>query len=85
MQNTDMLGEKHDLAHELPEFKDRIHELKVSSRHFAKLFDEYDDLDHQVRRCEAEIEVHADDFVEELKKKRLALKDELFKILKEGA
>jgi len=52
-----MLGEKHDLAHELPEFKDLIHDLKVSNRHFAKLFDEYDALDHQVRRCEAEIEV----------------------------
>jgi uncharacterized protein len=83
-KNT-MLGEKHDLAHELPEFRDLIHELKVSSRHFAKLFDEYDELDHQIRRCEAEIEVHADDFVEELKKKRLALKDELFHILKENA
>lgn len=80
-----MLGEKHDLAHEFPEFKDRIHELKVSNRHFAKLFVEYDEIDHQVRRTEAEIEVHADDFLEELKKKRLALKDELFRILKKGS
>ena len=80
-----MLGEHHDLAHELPEFKDKIHELKVSDRHFAKLFDEYDELDHQIRRCEAEIEVHADDYVEGLKKKRLALKDELFGILKKNS
>ena len=78
-----MLGEKHDLAHELPEFKERIHELKISNRHFAKLFDEYDEVDHQIRRCEAEIEVHADEFVEELKKKRLALKDELFEMLRQ--
>jgi len=84
IEGKNMLGEKHDLAHELPEFKERIHELKVSNRHFAKLFDEYDELDHQVRRCEADIEVHADDYVEELKKKRLALKDELYRILKEG-
>lgn len=33
-----MLGEKHDLVHELPEYKDRIHELKTSNRHFANLF-----------------------------------------------
>jgi uncharacterized protein YdcH (DUF465 family) len=79
-----MLGEKHDLVHELPEFKERIHELKISNHHFAKLFNEYDELDHQVRRCETEVEVHADDFVEELKKKRLALKDELFRIIKES-
>lgn len=77
-----MLGEKHDLIHELPEFKERIHELKTSNRHFAKLFDEYDELDHQIRRCEIEVEVHAEDFVESLKKKRLALKDELFEMLR---
>ena len=80
-----MLGEKHDLIHELPEYRDLIHTLKTTNRHFAKLFDEYDELDHQVRRCEEEIEVHADDFVEGLKKQRLALKDELFEILKQHA
>ena len=76
-----MLGEKHDLLHELPEDKERIHELKISNHHFAKLFNEYDELDHLVRRCETEIEVHADDYVQGLKKRRLALKDELLKIL----
>lgn len=79
-----MIGEKHDLAHELPEFKEKIHELKLYNRHFQKLFDEYDEIDHQVRRCEAEIEVHADDFVEGLKKRRLALKDQLFEMLKDA-
>jgi len=76
-----MLGEKHDLLHELPEYKERIHELKISNHHFAKLFNEYDELDHLVRCCETEIEVHADDYVQGLKKRRLALKDELLKIL----
>ena len=76
-----MLCEKHDLLHELPEYKERIHELKISNHHFAKLFNEYDELDHLVRRCETEIEVHADDYVQGLKKRRLALKDELLKIL----
>ena len=76
-----MLGEKHDLLHELPEYKEHMHELKISNHHFAKLFNEYDELDHLVRRCETEIEVHADDYVQGLKKRRLALKDELLKIL----
>ena len=79
-----MLGEKHDLVHELPEYKERIHELKISNRHFAKLFEEYDEMDHQFRRCETAVEVHADDYVEGLKKKRLALKDELFQMLRNG-
>ena len=78
-----MLGEKHDLVHELPEFKERIHELKLSNHHFANLFDEYDELDHQILRCEIEVEIHADDYVEGLKKRRLELKDELFHMLQQ--
>ncbi len=35
-----MLGEKHDLVHELPEYKERIHELKMNNHHFSKLFNE---------------------------------------------
>jgi len=77
-----MLGEKHDLIHELPEYKDRIHELKISNKHFEKIFTKYHDLDHQVRRIEEGIETPSDVFVEELKKERLHLKDELFEMIK---
>lgn len=77
-----MLGEKHDLIHELPEYKERIHELKISNKHFEKIFTKYHDLDHQVRRIEEGIETPSDDFVEELKKERLHLKDELFEMIK---
>lgn len=77
-----MYGEKHDLLHELPEYKDRIHELKTSDRHFANLFEKYHELDHQVKRIEEGIETPSDDFTEELKKERLQLKDELFNMLK---
>lgn len=77
-----MLGEKHDLIHELPEYKDRIHELKMNNKHFEKLFVKYHDLDHQVRRIEEGVETPSDDFIEELKKERLHLKDELFGMLK---
>jgi uncharacterized protein YdcH (DUF465 family) len=76
-----MLGEHHDLLHELPEYKDKIHELKVGNAHFAKLFDQYHEIDHEVRRIEQGVETPADDYVEEVKKKRLALKDELYKML----
>lgn len=76
-----MIGEHHDLLHELPEYKDKIHEMKLSNAHFAKLFDEYHEVDHEVRRIEQGIETPADDYTEEVKKKRLALKDELFQML----
>ena len=77
-----MFGEHHDLLHELPEYKDKIHELKVGNAHFAKLFDEYHEVDHEVRRIEQGVETPSDDYLEEVKKKRLALKDELFQMLK---
>ena len=76
-----MIGEHHDLLHELPEYKDKIHELKMGNAHFAKLFDKYHEVDHEVRRIEQGIETPADEYTEEVKKKRLALKDELFKML----
>ena len=76
-----MFGEKHDLLHELPEFKNKIHELKTSNKHFSRLFDEYHELDHQVLRIEENIETTSDDYLEALKKKRLQLKDELFDML----
>ena len=36
-----MLTEKHDLIHELPEHREKIHELKMNNNHFARLFEEY--------------------------------------------
>ena len=72
-----MLGEKHDLIHELPEHRQRIHELKMSDKHFSKLFDQYHEIDTQVRKIEEGFETPSDDFVEELKKQRLHMKDEL--------
>ncbi len=77
-----MLGEKHDLIHEFPEYKDRIHQLKTSNTHFAKLFDEYHEVDHEIHRMEEEIETPSDDCLEDRKKLRLSLKDQLFEMLK---
>ena len=73
--------ENHSLSHEFPELKERIHVLKTSDRHFARRFDEYNDLDREVRRLEDEGSPKADETMEDLKKKRLALKDELYQML----
>ena len=76
-----MRVEKHDLAHEFPEYRDQIHQLKMTDQHFLKLFEEYHDVDHEVRRIEMEIETTSDDYLETRKKHRLFLKDELYAIL----
>ena len=46
------MPEKHDLIHELPEYREKIHELKMSDHHFARLFEEYHEVDHEVHRIE---------------------------------
>lgn len=79
-----MLTEKHDLIHELPEYRDRIHDLKMNNAHFAKLFDEYHDVDHEIHRIETGVENTADEYLEERKKTRLHLKDELFQMIRES-
>ena len=71
----------HELAAEFPELKDRIHELKTSDAHFSRLFDEYHDVNREVHRAEAAGLNISDDHYEDLKKKRMGLKDELYAIL----
>ena len=77
-----MLNEKHDLIHELPEYRETIHNLKMTDSHFAKLFDEYHEVDHEVHRIESNIETTSDDYLDSKKKQRLHLKDELFQLIK---
>jgi uncharacterized protein YdcH (DUF465 family) len=79
-----MISEKHDLVHELPEHRDTIHNLKMTNNHFARLFDEYHEIDHEVHRIETGVENTSDDFLEERKKVRLHLKDELFRMIQQA-
>ena len=71
----------HELADEMPEYKDRIHELKINNAHFARLFDDYHDVNREIHRAEAAGLNITDVHYEELKRKRLVLKDELFGML----
>lgn len=79
-----MFNEKHDLIHELPEYRDTIHELKTSNNHFANMFDEYHEVDHEIHRIETGVENTSDEYLEEKKKLRLHLKDQLFQLIKEA-
>lgn len=76
-----MIIENHSLHNEFPEHKERIHDLKMNNRHFARLFEEYHDLDREVRKIEEGAEAASDQRLEEMKLKRLHLKDELFAML----
>lgn len=75
--------EKHDLLHELPESKEAIHLLKANSGHFAKLFEAYHELDHEIHRIETGAENTSDEYLETQKKQRLSLKDQLYTMIRE--
>lgn len=62
-----------------PELQDKIHALKVSSVHFAKLLREYDGICLEIGRAESEVPGYlmSDLELEQLKKERLMLKDEM--------
>jgi len=70
-----------DLAHEFPELKSRIHELKLASREFRQLYAEYQALDDEIHRIELDIETTSDAYAEELKFRRVRLKDHLHGLL----
>ncbi len=74
--------EKHDLHSEFPEFKEQIHQLKMHNNHFAALFTQYHDVDHEIYRLEQGAAESSDEYLEEQKKLRLHLKDQLFAMLK---
>ncbi|MCW8832740.1 MAG: DUF465 domain-containing protein [Colwellia sp.] len=77
-----MALEKHDLHHEFPEFNDEIHHLKMNDNHFVRLFKDYHEVNQEVLRIEHGVENTSDEYIEQRKKQRLKLKDELFIMLK---
>ena len=79
-----MQHEHHDLIHEFPEYREEIHNLKTTNETFRELFDSYHKIDREVYRVENHIEPRSDVALEELKKRRLAIKDELFRILRQN-
>lgn len=71
--------EKHSLVKEFPDHQHTIRHLKMNDKHFAKLFDEYHELDHEIFSIESSNNSTSDEYLDELKKKRVALKDTLYK------
>ncbi|WP_417680190.1 YdcH family protein [Roseibium sp.] len=71
----------HELHEEFPEHADALHALKTSNAHFAKLSDEYHNVNREIHRIETDIEPASDEALEDLKKQRLHLKDEIAALL----
>ena len=65
----------------LPEYRDEIHNLKQENAHFANIFEKHNVLDQKVEDAEADRIILTDVELEMLKKEKLLLKDEAYKMI----
>lgn len=68
-----------------PEYRDLITKLKTTDHHFARLFDQHNALDQKITNMENHVEQGTPVEIENLKKEKLHLKDQLYTILKKAA
>ena len=67
----------------LHEYRDEISKLKQENAHFAKIFEKHNELDQKVEDAEAGRIPMTDVELETLKKEKLRLKDEAYKMVLE--
>lgn len=73
----------HSLYHDFPHYQERINRLKLEHDEFARLATEYHKLDHTVRGLEMRGVPTTDDNYEQMKFRRVQLKDELYRMLQQ--
>ncbi len=71
----------HELAEEFPDKVDLMSTLKQSDAHFARLADEYHEINRAVHRAETNVEPMEELAEVDLRKQRALLKDEIWSIL----
>ena len=74
---TSMTHTPHELTDEFPEQAALIHKLREENSHFAKLSDNYHEINREIHRGETDVEPMDDVRLEDLKKQRLVLLDEI--------
>jgi len=67
----------------LHEYRDEIHELKANNAHFSKVFDAHNALDDKILKAENAETPMTEIALENLKKEKLQLKDEAYKMIME--
>ncbi|MGI9370009.1 MAG: YdcH family protein [Ruegeria sp.] len=71
----------HELAEEFPDKVELMSQLKQTDAHFARLADEYHEINRTVHRAETNVEPMEELAEVDLRKKRAALKDDIWAIL----
>ncbi len=68
----------HDLAVAFAPYKDKLHRLRAHDTDFADLVRQYETVDAAITAAEQGVAPHDDRFVEELKVRRVHVKDKVF-------
>lgn len=72
----------HGLHEEFPTAAASITRLRIGDAHFARLATTYETLNREIHRLETDIEPSSDEVLEDLKKRRVRLKDEIAAMLR---
>ena len=67
----------------LAEYRDEISELKQNNAHFARIFSKHNELDDKIKDAEHGRVGMSDMKIETMKKEKLLLKDEMYKMVLE--
>jgi uncharacterized protein YdcH (DUF465 family) len=67
----------HELSEEFPDKVEVIHQLKQNDAHFARLADEYHEINRAIHRAETDLEPTDDLHMAEMRKQRMMLKDQI--------
>lgn len=70
-----------ELAAAFPDKVEQMHALKGSNAHFGKLADAYHEVNREIHRVETDVTPASDEVLENLKKQRLMLMDEIATML----
>ena len=71
----------HELAEEFPQSIELMHRLKLEDAHFARLSEQYHEVNRAIHRAETLVEPVSDTHETELRRKRMGLKDEIARML----
>lgn len=79
-----MSNTPHELHEEFPGKAERIHALKISDPHFARLAEEYHAVNREVHRAESGVAPMESRTETDLRKKRAHLKDAIARLIAAG-
>lgn len=67
-----------------PEYREQIAQLRANDRHFSRLFEEHNKLDHEIKQLEDKRSPVYEQDMENLKKQKLRLKEEIYDMLRKA-